>query len=620
MAERPYLDVVSIDGIDVLSYVNNYKIKGSKNIDNVTSGSIRLALDIFDILVIETGQEVTISRGISSTTEQYILRGYIMKFQEEDGLILVQVEGRLAQYKRKIIRYSFDKNIDVEAGNVSKIWATIVEGGGLTASYVDSGADIIIDKFLCNDHYRYERLGTLTKLLGWQMRDDYDLDYIRLEPLGYTTYASTLTVGDNIINIPVWQEELESMRNYIKIKGAYEEDTKTEVFAGTGTADTFTVTNEPEITKVTIDGVEKIRGIVGSSTTYDYVVDKQRKLFVFVSPPSGGSSISIQYTYRKPKAIEGKDYTSIGYYNLERGEVYTLKDVMTVEDARLRLNQLLKYLAYAFVKTNIELIGISGINPGMIVNVIDSSNLKYSGSYIVNEITYQYPEPIDLVQIGSTDFNTRNLLESFSQRLLALEQEAELNTEELTQLLSLVEITEMENRYFSLSKATIEPVTLYLDHSTNSYLDDFELGDDTDETATVEILMPGNNKFKEFVYDDVFYDAVSSSGIIFETTTNTIRFDVGGVYVTNAISKGTAYTSYKVIVPDSINNLLTFEISCDAKSSWEPVTLNTLTEFSGITTDVYLRITNNIAYPLDLAVEKDAGNQFLTPAIEVQLS
>ena len=620
MAGRDYLDAITVNGVNVLSYLNNYKIKSTKNYDDITKGTVRLMLNVSDVLILESGQEVIISRGLITTTDNYILRGYVEKFQEEDGMFLVSVIGRLENYNHDYFTYSYDKDIDSEAGNPSKIWADIVQDGGLTASYVDSGTDIILDKFISNDNYRFERMGKLIKLLGYQMYDDYDNNYVRAEPIGYTTYATTLTVGSNIVNIPIWDEDLTQVRNRIKIKGSYEEDTKTETFTGTGSQYDFYITNEPEITKVTVNGVEQVRGIVGSSTTYDYTVDKQLKKFSFTVAPTLSHAVVIQYTYRKPKPVEGTNYTSINYYQKKIGEVFTLTDVMTVADATVRLNKLLDILGFAFVKTEIITLNTVGLKAGMLVTVVDVLKPKYNNSYIVNEITYQYPEPFDICQIGSTDFNINNLLQTINERLQELEQENQLNTGELTSLIQLVDVTQIERRYFKREKATIDADILYLDHPTQGTWDDFDWGEDTEESKTTIALMPGNGKFKEYVTDTAFYDSGNSTDITWTTATNTILIGATtGVLVTNAISIGIPYSQYKVIFHNPSASGLTVEISCDGKSTWESVYLNTTTDFISTTTDVYLRVSNTTGSAITLTPTTDLGNQLIDAAIEVQL-
>lgn len=620
MTRDIYEDAVTIDSINILPYLSSYNIIPTIDSDGITSGNLRLSLSVYDVLTPMVSQEVIISRGLVSSSEDTIFIGHINKFSVEDNLLVVHVSGRFSKYKKMLITYSFDKDIDTEAGVLSAIWGTIINGGGITASYETSGTDTIISKFICNDDYRYERATTITRILGWQQYDDYNNDYIRLEPKGFTSYGTKLVVGTNIINIPAWEEELEPIVNSIKIKGVYDEDTDVIETTGDGTTDEFNLNKEPEITEVYVNNVLQVRGVEDSTTSYDYLIDKINKKIIFTTPPGLGLDVSIKYSYRIPRPVQAKDYTSISQYNMERAEVYKFDDILTITDATVRIRQLLKLLAYAPVRTTLNVYPATGIRVGMLVDVEDSINPQYNGTYIVNEIEYKYPEPYDTLKIGSTDFKIKQLFETISARLKVLESEQETNSEELTSLIQLIDIMRLRPRLFKRTSGTLkDAITLYWNHPTQGKWNNFKWATSTSETLTTDLLMPGDNVFREYVYDTMFYDSVNSSGVIWNTTTNEISIaGTTGVLYTNAISIGKDYTNYKMYLNNPSASGLTVEISCDGKSTWETVTLNEKTDFIGTTTDIYLRISNTTGLIKTLSNLTNTAGKKLGAAIEVE--
>jgi len=617
--ERGYYDVFTIDGVDVFQYLVSYNIPSTKNTDEVTKGVARFALEIRNDVFLVTGLTVICSRGVASASEHYLMRGKIMKFTEEEGSILIEFDGRFADYKKRLLTYSFDKDIDSEAGNPSKIWYNIALRGGLSASYVDSGSDIVLDKFICDKDNFYWLMSSLTKYLGWQQYDDYNNDYLRLEPVGYSSYDTKLVVGTNIFNVPYWIEKLEPMRNNITVIGASDETSITQAFTGDAGTDEFVLTNTPVNIKVTLDGVEQIMGVVNVTTTYDYSVDYTLKKIIFVTPPGLGVAVSVLYSYKISKPVQGKDYASINYYGFEREESYNFKDITTVADARIRIKELLKYLAWAFVSTSLDVYS-PNIRPGLMVEVEDSNNSKYNGTYIVNKVTYNYPSPIDNIEIGSTDFTSEELFENIHTRISLLEKESETNNDQLTQIQTISKSFEYLNRILKISKATPDSGVLYWDTNTQGDWDDFDWGDDDVETRTTHILMPGNNKFREYVKDSVFYDSVNSVGVTWDTTGNDITINNAGVLYSNAISVNVPYTMYNLGVGTMSATGLVISISCDGKSTWETVTLDSLSYFIGITTDIYYKITNNTGGAITITADKNIGGELLNAAVEVVLS
>ena len=133
-----------------------------------------------------------------------------------------------------------------------------------------------MDKFISNRQSRLNRLEVLNKIYGYTTKENYNAETIDFKPKGYNTFSTALVTGTNVWNVPVWSEDLSSMRNKIYVDGAFEEDTRIESFSGNASTATFTLTYTPETVECKVGGTLQKLGIPGGSATgYDFSVDRE---------------------------------------------------------------------------------------------------------------------------------------------------------------------------------------------------------------------------------------------------------------------------------------------------------------------------------------------------------
>jgi hypothetical protein len=419
-----------IDGNEALNYIlKETKIQTSRNGDKEDSATLHVNKTYLDSYTIEAGMDVIIYRGVSVATETCRFRGKISRVETDPEKVVAICKGKIEELSTKEITKSFDKNIDVEAGELSAIAETIITGGGLTASVVASGtgsSSIVATKFPCKRSKRKERLMKIVKTLNYQYFYDYDNDYVRVEPKGYTSYSIPLIVGTNILNIPTWVHNLEPMRNKITIEGAYVLDTREDSFVGDNTTKDFTLSYVPEATEVTVDTILKARGIENSSISYDYTVDSNLKKVSFITAPGTSEAVVVKYTTKVMISPTGINNYSINKYGLTKEETFSFDDVITVEDAENRLNALLELLKDGAISTTIYTDEYT-LKPGMSVSVTDLNNTNYSGSYVIFEIITNYPDPFDVIKLGTEEINIQRLFETIDERLKIIEGNTDFN-------------------------------------------------------------------------------------------------------------------------------------------------------------------------------------------------
>lgn len=616
------LYLFSIGGNDLTSFVKEgTAIDLNRKATDGNSAKIIVDREALNSYSISAGDSVVISRGETTSTDDYIFRGKVNKVEYVGRDIELTARDSLNDMKFQYFTKSFDKNIDTEAGVISEIWTTIVEDGGFTASAVSSADFVALNKFIAKDNTRLERLNTLVKILDWSMYEDYNNQYIRLEPKGFNVTGITLSTTSNIYNNPVWEEDLDTMRNSIKIKGAYDEDTRIEFFNGDNSTTEFTLTSYPLITEVEHPiNTLLVRGVPDASTTYDYFTNYDTKVVAFVAAPSSGTNnVKVKYTTKLPRPVQGVNQSSIDRYGITKEAVYTFDDIVSVEDAESRLQKLLSVLSVAKVTTTLETTQY-GLKPNDVVTVEDAINTQYSGDYLVHGVQIKYPTQFDIVKIGDVEFDIQEVLDTISERLSALEQKELPVIDILRQIKTTNRTINYQRRsakFEKIDRSGQGTGVFILGNDTFGKLGTNKLGDDGNYTTSTVSLIPGNNTFKEFIYDTE-YDG--SGTATWDTGNNKITFTSGQTRTTDDFAIGVAYTSFNVTLASTTGTILT-EISGDGGSTWQTVTLETTTAFtSSDGTGVRLRFTENAALPAEIATTKKDDGSYNLPAITVVLT
>jgi len=514
------------------SKIINYRVTDSKD---MKFGEARIVFsnEILSDLDIDSDQEVIITRGTTTATDDTIFRGSVVNYNIDGAIVEVLCKDKLYNLSKAVATVTYDKNIDVQAGKISAIAQDLIETyGDLTASVTDSGTDIILDKFPCNNDFILERLDMLRKVLNWQLYYDPSLDKVVFEPKGNSTIATPLQMGVNIVETLVWDYDKENMANVLTIIGDKQEVETTEsgqIGVDTGyTTDDILLTEEPVSVKVFSDASDPpttllVGGTPNSTQTFDYYVDVSNKKIVWndTYTPGGSDYFEVRYSFFRTINVTGQDDTSITSHG-KKAAVETHKDIKTVEDAITRLNERLAERKKVDVRTQAKVYGVTGITAGKTVSVVDGIN-NISESLIVDEVVYQFPEPIDIVTVGRNIVTQDDHVANINERLRRLERDLALNQEIVTQVRSFEHNLEVHRRYLEVHHNVVDMTgSFVLGHPDGGVLGTDTLGVTyTTEADQIRLVWPADTVIEDF-RDTDFKDSGNAN---WDTTNRRLAFN-----------------------------------------------------------------------------------------------
>ena len=450
------------------------KIEYDRENFNGNTANILVAGTITDTITPANGNTIIITRGETTAADYTIFEGQIKEIvQNDNNTILLRCADPLQQLKYDLFTTSYDRNIDPEAGELSAIASDIITNGGFTPSVIASGTgipDITVDKFISNNDSRLNRLNLIQRILNWIMFYDYEARTIRLEPRGYVQYPTTLNVGAEIQNVPRWEENIENMRNKITVTGAKQLDTRVDTFSGDASETSFYLTYEPVSVNTTVGGTLQSLGIDGAQTGFDYQVDVNLKKLSFVTAPaSGTNNIVCTYTTYLPTPVTGDSPASISKFGLTQHEEFDFADVVTIDDAEVRVRVLLDLLADGDVSTMLTTDEYN-IRVGNEVTIADVLQPTRNGNYVVQSKVITYGSEYDVIKIGTPRLDIDAIMTSLDERLKNLEGGDRTLAAILRQLFSLVRNTiTLTKKSLKLEKRN--PVnTWILGHETLGYI------------------------------------------------------------------------------------------------------------------------------------------------------
>ena len=530
-----YLIKVTIDGTDVTNYVQDYDVNGSIESDYDTA-NITLIGDVTDAIAsFKVGSTVTVQRGVNSATDYYLFRGVISRVSKQSPNIIIECYDKLWALSRKEYTYSFDKNIDSEGGNVSKLFYNLVTTqGGLNSTWgttiQDSGESILIDKFILNHDKIFTKLVELKNLLDWQMYYDAETDNVYFEPLGTTAYSGgSLKVGEsgNVTRVPKWDYDFEQMMNTITVIGAEQLVETTELFSGDDSETDFQLEFVPKSVKVYVGGTLQVGGVVRSTNgTYNYTLnnlpDIRKVIFEAGSiPTTAVDNIEVRYTYGIPTPVQGNQPESVSTYGtFEQTKFYN--DIKTVNDAENKLMILLDKYGFPFVKTKLETTGVFGLVAGMTVKIEDTINNE-NRTLLVKKTKHKYPEESDTIDVGDEDWRLYDWLSKLNDRIGRFEKDNLTNQRIIIQYTFNDNDYFFDNRYLKLIKRDVDSTAFILTHTAYGILGTSTLGGTIQPEVLQRLILPNDLYYEEF-YDTDFKDT-SETTATWNTTTEQVVFD-----------------------------------------------------------------------------------------------
>ena len=632
---RPQLTKVVIDSIDVSSYLQSWSSNTNRDNSTIKALTIVLAKSVSTVLTAEAtlnGKSVTVQRGVSSTTEKYILRGEVINVSPSGGSVIISCADKMYSTTKRTLTKSFDKDIDSEAGKYSEIFKTLINDyTDLTAdntSVQDSGTTNVITKFICRSVSVFDRLKALADTIGWQFYYNSDDDLVYFEPEGHSSQSTIVVSGTNMSEVPKWDYDASELYNSVELRGAQQEVETTETgqigVTSEYTTTSVTLTNTPVSVKVYCDSSNppttlKKGGISSSTATYDYQVDKEQKKIIWSSSftPGGSDYVIVNYSYNIPVPVVLNDATSQETYG-DKKKILHKYDIVNINDAENYATRWLAEHKDPIIKTTLKIQDISDLDVGQSVRIQDPFN-DIDDDFIVVRIKMEYPYRQDEIEVVSKIIDTDMFEWEISRRVKRLEEQNASDTDLLLHVFSVDREALYDRRYIELQvkdRSDDGVDTFILSHPTFGVLGTQKLGD-AGTVAITKKIVQGNNTYEEYLYDDDFLDSVNTTAD-WDTTNKWIDFGADEIVQTSQIALGYAFTYYTVSLGSVTGDILT-EISGDNGNTWQTVTLNIRTAFtSSDGTGVLLRITENASSTAKIENTYTLG-AYNKPAMKVKL-
>jgi sugar lactone lactonase YvrE len=216
---------------------------------------------------------------------------------------------------------------------------------------------------------------------------------------------------DNYVNCVIegWEENDEDQATSLKLTGAKFDETKTELFSGTGAQTNFTLANVPKVTGVLVGGVEKNLTIDGQIDG-DYTINKITKEIIFaVAPALGTYNITVNYTFENNINIDYTAEPSILAKHGRKRLTITRKWLDNYDDAidyaieYINVNQLPSLSTTAEYFKDLDL---TKFTPGNSIRVKDSyydfDGAPINAEFLISGVKYNYPDSGIMIKIGGT--------------------------------------------------------------------------------------------------------------------------------------------------------------------------------------------------------------------------
>lgn len=617
--------LLKINSVDVTSYLIKEELENTHT-ENTDMIKFSLKLSVRDDLTISKFQTIEVWEAISGTLEtdaNRTFRGFVTKTKKDAGVIEITGFCKMWRAIQTEINKTYDKNIDPSAGQGSEIFKALCDEADLnyTSSTIQSTSGIVLEKFVCDKTDVMERMQTLAEIYGYQFYYNPTDDNVYFEPEGYETNSNVLYVGgtnNNLFAFPEWKEDSSEYANKVEVIGATQSVEQTETFSGDGSETEFELSFVPENVRVVVGGTEQIGGVVGSTETYDYYVDKSNKKIVFVSgsiPASGTDNISVEYSTLRPRPVVRRNESAISEIGFEVKRRFTFGDIQSVDDAESRAENLVRIYSQSFISTKIKLSYSNysnfGIKVGQTIRVIDSRQ-EIDRFVLIRKVRSQYPKNEVELEVGDKEARISGFEYDTTMRIKRLEEEKAKSGTFIVQVIDENHTIQTSRRYLKTQKRSITGQTgiygnsifgiygtsKYGSSATTSFilgsskagvLGTSTLGEVASEWQT-NFIQQGNNIYQEDFYDDDF-----------KSTNTTADWNTDLDFTADQIAESTSIdynnqtiTSAKFEITSSSG---TFKLEATADgTNWEEVdsftgNLTITHNFSNTGTDLRWRLT-----------------------------
>ena len=588
------LTTVKIDSITVDDYLISYDIEKTRGYF-ITEGNFELVRTANSVVDFNTGLTVEVWRGTTTATDKKIFSGYIESFQPDGGIIKVIAKDKLWNLVRGEVTQIYDPTIDAFGGKISAIFTDLVTTyGGLNAdgsTVQDSGTVKILEKFECNHADIYDRCKELSQAIDWQFYYNADDDYVYFEPLGFTSNATPLVVGGNVITIPKWNIDNTEMANDITITGASQllqtvETGQIGVTAGYTTS-SIELTFELNDIIVVADAANppttvREGGIAGSTAAgFYYSVDNGNKRILPATSFTNNWYFEITYSYKTPVPVHMYSQSSKDEFGTFK-KTFTFNDIKTVEDAQTRGRKVLEKYSQPFVYTKLKVSPNPTYDVGQLVTVVDEISIpNVNQTFVISKIVFKYPASYDEISIGDKEWRLSDWQGDVMVQLKRLQEEQFQNQGIVVELVdvdtSQNNSVEVQPRYFKAETETVSGVNVFiLSHTSYGVLGTNELGNAGIADPVKASLFQYQNSYEETFYSTDFEETTTTA----DWASAALEFDNAEIAVSKSIdyNNGTITTAKMTATAPTPTEAAHYLLNDDAAST---TVLDTTGNFNG---------------------------------------
>ena len=608
---------VEINGTDVTETCSTWEVN-EENQNAISTLDITFNNNVLSLHNLQEGDTIIVKRGPTTGQEETVFRGQVMQISTFPAGYTLFCNNRLQECIKKKVTKSWEQETDPEAGILTDIFITLVNNYTpltISSSNVVPNPQTMF-KLVCDNDSVWDIMNKIANFLNYQIRYEPSDDSVHFAPKGYTSYATTLEVGTNIVKRPIWKKDMKGMVNHVTINGATVfDDGKIQFFNGDGSNKTFQLLWTPEGTEVRIGGASGTileRGQKGADEK-DYWIDVEKKQIRFTTAPiSGTNNVYIKYGAQVPQPVIKRNQTSIDTYGGENQTpiegVYTFPDLKSLGDAELKADDILNRFSTPFISTKLLVANdITDIEVGQFVNVVDAFESE-SRSLLVNKIVKKFPHVNDEIYVGDKTFRTEDWQTTIEDRLHNILKELNKNQDFIRVVYEFNEEIEYVRRYFKREKKSITGTdALILGHTVYGILGTGKLRDDSSSTGNVYVaqeIIQGQNIYQEDFYDEDFKDTTNNTAN-WDLVNNQVDNSTGTVFQTSSIYLDNNGDDLKTITLTSDEDLGTgvsiiYSISADGGSNWQTITKGTLQTITTQGKDLRLKAVFSATTPLSI--------------------
>jgi len=488
---KPQLSKVTIGGIDVTDYLISWNKEDSSGSNFIRGASIDLDKSITNVINLDNDlfsfdNKIIITRGVNNPTEHKIFEGIITSYKTTGSIVYLECLDPLYIATKKTVVYSWDRDIDPEAGKISEIFKNIINNytdGLLIAddtSVNDSGTVNTLVQFIANSDTVYDLCKRLADYINWIFYYDPRTGKVNFQPKGYTNNSTILEEGVNIIGTIKWNINESTIYNDIRVDGAVKE-ANTQETGRIGTTEGYTtdyiqLNHTPKNTRVLCDAsnppiTQRSYGVVSSTLNYDYYTDETKKRIYWNKnnyTPVNGDYVIINYTYDRPVPVTYTDEESVDKYE-KRTKNIKKDEINTVADAKLFAEQYVDNHKDPLITSRLQVTDISDLEIDQTIRVIDYSN-NIDKEFKIESIKMSYPYSSDEIKVTSQLIGEGEYLVWVNLKIKELSKRNQNNYEDLVHTYSKVNPYYWENAYLEIQKNSD---IIYLNHNYDKYIENF---------------------------------------------------------------------------------------------------------------------------------------------------